>query len=335
LYGNSKPTVFLRHEVAVVALRQAVALNPGDASVHLRLATELKATGSYEEEIQAYEAALTIIPTEQYLLAAATAGDAVAADQFANGAGSADVLTRAALAALLPRGSSSSSEGGGSHARTVRQIAQLNRCVALERLARNGNALDCYDKLLTTAPDYPRALANRATVLYSLSRAAEAVAGYDAALAAAAAAAGAGEISKPTLASWLNNRGFVLGSLAKENGAADKESSLRREQEAIECFRAAVGLEAEEEEEGKSGFVSDGRAAANLVRFENRQREREMAAATAGAEATATKAQVAAAKVEEDDAASGGVSQSGPAIIRHASELVNLAQKQRQGKTRE
>ena len=66
-----------------------------------------------------------------------------------------------------------------------------------------------------------------------------------------------------TRASWLNNRGFVLGSLASEDGA-DATLSQQHEEEAVASFRAAVALEAE------SGRPSDGRAAANLAKFEAR-----------------------------------------------------------------
>ena len=104
---------------------------------------------------------------------------------------------------------------------------------------------------------------------YEHGRLGEAVAGYDKALrllvseqADARDDEEAG-LLRMTRASWLNNRGFVLGSLASEAGA-DATLSRQHEQDAIASFRAAVALEAE------SGRPSDGRAAANLAKFEAR-----------------------------------------------------------------
>lgn len=307
-----------RHKEAVVVLQQSVELNPIDASVHLRLATELKAIAAYDEEIQAYDAALAIMsaqhcsetpPAHAFFTRAdenidaenGRCGSVMDRHHFANGAGRSDVIAQAALVALLPRAGTSGSTS------TVKHIAQLNRCVALERLEKNSMALDCYDDLLASIPDYSRALANRATVLYSLGRASEAVQGYGNAL---GAAAGGDEVSALTRASWLNNRGFVLGTLATGDGVV----ALQREHEAMVNFRAAIALEAE------SGLPSDGKATANLAKLENRRRDREMqtrisAARTAGATTDAGLVGV--------DAATGR-----PLIIKRANDLINLAQQQ-------
>ncbi len=144
-----------RHQEAVVVLKQSVELNPIDASVHLRLATELKAIKAYTEEIQAYDAALAIIATQHCLqttkarpsvtradenIAAASGGCGSIPDRnrFANGAGMSEVVAQAALVALLPR--AGTSDGGSS---TIKHIVQLNRCVALERLETFVQALAC------------------------------------------------------------------------------------------------------------------------------------------------------------------------------------------------
>ena len=306
-----------RHKEAVVVLQQAVELNPIDASVHLRLATELKAIEAYEEEIQAYDAALAIMSAQH---CSETPPSFTSADEnigaengrcesvldrhhFANGAGRSDVIAKAALAALLPRTSTSDSSS------TVKHIAQLNRCVALERLKKNSMALDCYDDLLASIPDYARALANRATVLYSLGRALEAVQGYGNAL---EAAAGGDEVSALTQASWLNNRGFVLGTLA----TGDEVVAVQREHEAMVNFRAAIALEAE------SGLPSDGKATANLAKLESRRRDREIQTRISAASAARTTEAAVTPGL-------GVVAATGhPLIIKHANDLVNLAQQQ-------
>lgn len=297
-----------RHQEAVDVLQQAARLNPGDASVYLRLATELKAIEAYEEEVQAYDAALAIIAA-QYCSEASHAQPSVMTDEDiaaettcwspANSAGSANMFAQAALAVLLPP--ATASYGVRS---TIKQVAQLNRCVALERLGRQLVALDCYDKLLASTPEYSRALANRATVLYSLGRASEAVKGYRNALEAAAAS---DEVSALTQASWLNNRGFVLSALATGDGAV----ALQHEHEAMANFRAAIALEAE------SGLPSGGKAATNLAKLESRQREREEKKRFSSLNAAAT-----SATVDHGVRASAGR----PVVIKHASELTNLAQ---------
>lgn len=295
-----------RHQEAVVVLKQSAELNPIDASVHLRLATELKAIKAYAEEVQAYDAALAIIAAqhcpettdapppgtradENIAAEGGPCGSVPDRNRFANGAGMADIVAQAALVALLPRGSTS---GGGSS--SIKHIAQLNRCVALERLETFARALSCYDTLLASIPDYSRALANRATVLYNLGRTSEAVNGYGNALEAAVAG---DEVPALTRASWLNNRGFIISTLATDDGAVP----LQREHEAMTNFRAAIALEV------ASGLRSDGKAAANLARLESRQRDREQRmrdSATLTAEVTTGRDLL---------------------IIKHASDLVNLA----------
>jgi tetratricopeptide (TPR) repeat protein len=139
-----------RHSEAADVLQKAVTLRPDDASAFLRLATELKATGSHAEELEAYDSALAVL--------AEGAGQA-GAD---NGAGNGVMLAEAALAALLPKG------GAGRGRASVEEIARLNRCVAFERLGRKEMALGCYEALVTKAPRYARAQANRGMVLYLL-----------------------------------------------------------------------------------------------------------------------------------------------------------------------
>ncbi len=117
--------------------------------------------------------------------------------------------------------------------------------------------------MLASPPDYSRALANRATVLYNMGRTSEAVKGYGNALDAAVAG---DEVPALTRASWLNNRGFIISTQATDDGVA----LLQREHEAMANFRAAIALEA------TSGLASDGKAAANLAALERRQWDREM-----------------------------------------------------------
>ena len=50
-----------RHSEAADVLQKAVTLRPDDASAFLRLATELKATGSHAEELEAYDSALAVL----------------------------------------------------------------------------------------------------------------------------------------------------------------------------------------------------------------------------------------------------------------------------------
>ena len=226
-----------RDREVVRKLQRAVELSPLDASGFGRLAAGMKVVGRHEDEVAAYDSALSLV-----------GGAEAPAPGGAEPPRSA--LADAALAALLP----SSFRGPVEH------VFRLNRAVALERLERQADALAAYDELLALAPNYARAHANRATVLYQLSaRATEALSEIETALdladEAARAEAGPGDragdvIDLQTRSQWLNNRGYVLSAMGDA-----------RHLEAVSTYREAVTLEV------ASGMPeSERRASANLAR---------------------------------------------------------------------
>jgi len=78
------------------------------------------------------------------------------------------------------------------------------RGVALMRLGRNADALDCLGRAVALAPDFKEAVLNHATVLLELKRPDEALAGFDRLL----------SLDPDNAVGW-NNRGNALASLAR------------------------------------------------------------------------------------------------------------------------
>jgi predicted TPR repeat methyltransferase len=98
------------------------------------------------------------------------------------------------------------------------------RGVALLRLKRHQEALDCFNRVLNAKPDFVEALSNRATAYLELSRLDEALAGFDAVLA----------IDSKHAVSW-NNRGNAL-------------TAMKRHDEALKSYDNALAVQPEFQE---------------------------------------------------------------------------------------
>jgi predicted O-linked N-acetylglucosamine transferase (SPINDLY family) len=98
-------------------------------------------------------------------------------------------------------------------------VAHLNHGVALQRLNRLEEALGCFERALSLAPDYADALNNRGDVLLTLQRPAEALLSLERAVAI-----------QPNFPVALNNLGNALRALGRPGDAlASYENALRLE----------------------------------------------------------------------------------------------------------
>lgn len=183
-----------RQEEAVRLMRQALAIDPSQASVHSNLGHALVASGALDDAIASFERAGAISP-----------GDPGA--PFHRGL------------ALLARGRAA--EALESFDRTLvlkpgDPAVLCNRGNALQALKRHAEALACYDAAIAAAPGLAEAFSNRGNALRDLGRSGEAVQSFDKALAL-----------NPAFPGALNGRGIALRDLGRS------EEALRSYERAI------------------------------------------------------------------------------------------------------